>query len=206
MSLKAPDDSEENLWPWPRHSTRIFQGGSQWGIHGLDTLEAWELYAEGYKQAAEKLWEDRGNHCSTYLLFPLVFLYRHYVELRIKHMLFVSLEYHELPPLPKGWKLNHDIKETWDLLQARLLAISTELPEGELDNVGRLIRELHEKDPGASIFRYPTSLAGDNHLCDPNVALNSIDMCGYFDSMHQLSEFLDLLGTCMHEVIRQRGA
>jgi hypothetical protein len=206
MPFKTYDDSEDNLWPWPDHSAKIFQGGSLWGIHGLDMLEAWELYAEGYKRAAEQLWKDPESYCNTYLLFPMAFLYRHYVELRIKHMLFVSLEYPDLPPMPTHWKLNHDLKSTWDLLQARLLAMPIELPEKELRNVGRLISELHKKDPGSFVFRYPTTRTGDNHLSDPNLDLNSVDISGYFESMRQLSEFLDVLGGCLHEVIRQRDA
>ena len=200
------DDQDDSLLPWPDHSIRVFQDGSLWGIHGLDMLEAWELYAEGYRRAAEALSEDRANSCSTYLLFPMAFLYRHYVELRLKHMLFVSLEYPGLPPPPNGWRLNHNLKETWNLVLPRLLAASGGLPKVELDNVTRLIEELHDKDPGAFVFRYPTSRSGDEWLSDPALDINSLDVNNYFKSMRQLSESLDIMSGCMHEVVRQRNA
>jgi hypothetical protein len=204
------DDSDDNPWPWPDHSIKLFEGGSLWGIHGLDTLEAWELYAEGYKRAAELLFADRENWHNTYLLFPMLFLYRHYVELRIKHMLCVSIHYPGIPALPKGWKLNHKLQDVWELLRPRLLAASPDIPEKELDNVGSLIGELHKKDPGSFVFRYPTnrldptSRSEGNFLSDSDLDLNSLNIINYFDSMRQLSEILDTLGGCMHEVVRQQ--
>jgi hypothetical protein len=202
---REPDDSEFPSLPWPDHAIHVFQGGSLWGIRGVDTLEGWNLYAEGYRQAAERLYADRGNTVNTYLLFPMAFLYRHHVELRIKHMLFVSCEVPG-PPLPINWKLDHSLKSIWAELRPRLVSAWYGIPVREVDNVERLIQELHEKDPGSFVFRYPTSRSGNNHLSDPSLDLNSLDMNNYLTTMRQLSEILDILSDCMHEVVRQRDA
>jgi hypothetical protein len=203
-SKESDDDAEFPTLPWPDHALRVFQSCGLWGIPA-DTLEGWNLYAEGYKRAAETLFSDRANTVSTYLLFPMAFLYRHYVELRIKHMLFVSSEVPG-PPLPNNWKPDHDLKRTWDLLRPRLEAAWHGISVSELDNVQRLLEELNEKDPGSFVFRYPTGRSqNNNHLTDPDLALNSLDMNNYFTTMRRIAEILDILSDCMHEVIRQRS-
>ena len=172
-----------------------------WGLPA-DTFEGWDLYAEGYRLAAETLFADRANAVSTYLLFPMAFLYRHHVELRIKHMLFVSSE-DPGPPLPSDWRPNHNLKEIWAMLRPRLVSAWYGIPEAELDNVQRLIEELHEKDPGSFVFLYPAGRSGNSHLGDRTLDLNSLDMTNYFATMRQIAGILDILSDCMHEVVRQ---
>jgi hypothetical protein len=198
------EDSESSSFPWPDRAISVFRGGSQWGIT-VDTLEGWSLYAEGYRQAAEKLFSDRGSTVSVYLLFPMVFLYRHHIELRIKHMLVVVRQMPG-PELPSNWDPNHSLKDAWSLLRPRLVAAWDGLPVIELDNVERLIDELHGKDPGSFVFRYPTDRPGkQSYLRDPNLDLNSLDIYNYFATMRQLVEILEILSACMHEVVRQRN-
>ncbi len=48
--------------------------------------DASELYIEGYYQAALRVVENLG-HDQDFLVYPAIFLFRHYLELRLKHII-----------------------------------------------------------------------------------------------------------------------
>lgn len=191
----------DDSWPWPDCSAKVFQGEpGTWG-YGLasETRTAWRLYAEGYRRAAESLFATFSADLrdGSYLLFPLAFLYRHHVELRIKELLFASADYLQLPT---DWRLNHNLMQFWQLLRPLLLRVSPDLLKHELDNVDRIIGELSSKDPLSQLFRYPAYQAGRCHLND----LDPIDIEIYYATLRQLSEFLDRFSDCLHAELQVR--
>jgi hypothetical protein len=50
------------------------------------TPPAWDLYSIGYKMAADVLIENSGRY-PDFLIYPIVFLYRQYIELRLKQII-----------------------------------------------------------------------------------------------------------------------
>ena len=144
----------------------------------------WHRYACGYKDGAERVYESWVSLGDDSLVFPIVFLYRHYVELRIKELLQSAEKYLDIP---RGWQSNHKIEELWELLTQLLSQIFPDEPKADLQNAGRLVRELAEGDPLSFNFRYPKSKKGRQHLEN----LERLDIVSFTDAMRRLSAFLD---------------
>ncbi len=172
--------------PWPDDSTRLFRSGepSRHVAWIPQDPNQWHRYAEGYKEAAERLyasWHANSNDC---LVFPLVFLYRHYTELRIKELLLLAGRFLDLSI---EWKPSHDIVVLWNLLSPVLQQIFENEPERDLKNARRLVLELATLDASSFEFRYPETPDGKRNL----EKLERLDVVNYFDAMQRLSAFLD---------------
>ena len=90
----------------------------------------WHQYAEGYRDAAESLytkWRE-GPIQPDYLAYPMVYLYRHYVELMLKEFL-LSAKRAGLIQLPENWECNHNLKKLWDRIHPLLGELFPNEPE-----------------------------------------------------------------------------
>lgn len=172
--------------PWPDDTTHVFSPGlPNPNVAWIpQTAGQWHLYAEGYREAAERVYESWRAQRLDYLVFPLVFLYRHYVELRLKELL-QSAE--QLLELPRDWKCNHQIENLWRELKPLLRRIAPGEPERDLQNAERLIIELATGDPYSFEFRYPETKEGRRHLADRE----RLDIVNFCDALRKLSGFLD---------------
>jgi hypothetical protein len=172
--------------PWLDNFTRIFQPGEpsrRLAWIPQDPCQ-WHRYAEGYREAAERVYASWGALSDDCLIFPLVFLYRHYVELRIKELLQSAILHLDLPI---DWKRSHDIASLWRVLSPLLRQAFPDEPELDLRNAERLIQELAARDSLASEFRYPETKEGKRNLED----LERIDVVCFIDAMRKLAAFLD---------------
>ena len=67
----------------------MFKSGEDWwhdAYIGL-TEQEWDVYAIGYKMAGDLIVQHMENIEKNNLVFPIVFLYRHYIELRLKEII-----------------------------------------------------------------------------------------------------------------------
>ncbi|MCH8318510.1 MAG: hypothetical protein IIA88_08445 [Bacteroidetes bacterium] len=93
----------------------IFKSCDDWWNNAIINLhyDKWDLYAEGYKLAAELLFEKVSEAKSNqdYLVYPIVFLTRHYIELRLKEIILKGKKLldkkKEKPPT------HHDLSSLW---------------------------------------------------------------------------------------------
>lgn len=86
------DSWDEDLEiPYPERGDKLLDPSRKPGEKRLFAgwmVGQWQWYPDAYKQAADKLvnqieghsWEDR-------LIFPVIFLYRHFVELKLKYLI-----------------------------------------------------------------------------------------------------------------------
>ena len=145
-------------------------------------------YNEGFRRAAEIL----GDHISRFpadiqdLTMPVMYCYRHAVELRLKHLWTVAtwLSASGAQPL-KG----HDLRALWDQVK---LILSQRIPPhrrglSELDTAEIVVHELAELDPRGEGFRYPEKRGGGPSL-QPDVSVN---LHNVWTVMPRLLEFLD---------------
>jgi hypothetical protein len=146
----------------------------------------WGLYADGYRKAAELLIE----HCDTFyakntLVYPIVFLYRQYVELRMKDIIRESGKVVKNPhPLPQHHRLDALWPVCCDILQERDLPVSKE----DLSRIENCIKQFREFDPTSEAFRYPQTKQGDSSLPSQ---LEKISLRGLADAMKGLAESLE---------------
>jgi hypothetical protein len=92
--------------PWPKKGDVLFDSADDWYHNACINLRFfnWDVYASGYKHAGDLLVQhviDTRNHRDT-LVFPIVFNYRQYIELRLKELILIgrilSDESPEFPP------------------------------------------------------------------------------------------------------------
>jgi len=146
----------------------------------------WDLYVDGYRRAAELLIE----RCETFyekntLVYPIAFLYRQYVELRLKNIIREGNKVVEGPqPFPK----HHKLKDLWPIcrsvIQERDLPISAE----DLSRIASYIEQFCEFDPTSEAFRYPETNQGGSSL-PPRV--EKISLRGLADAMKKFAGLLE---------------
>ena len=143
----------------------VFCGDDDWQANAcLNFLSSpIELYTRGYKEAGDRIVEFVLAKATDQdvLIYPIVFLYRQYIELRLKDIIKegrILLE--EGSDFPK----HHNIWDLW--CTAKKIAIK--VFEGDdpttLKYAEHVIREFAQIDPDSFSFRYPTNKEGQNTL------------------------------------------
>jgi hypothetical protein len=124
-------------------------------VIGLD-----RLYIEGYLLAATSL-VDRVAAEPT-LLYPVLFLYRHYVEIHLKAMAY-GLQ--TLKQLPAGSKIDHHrIADIWNLVRPAAETQFGSMHAAELEEVGKVVMDIAAFDAGGQEGRYAKTTKGNQSL------------------------------------------
>src|ERR1051325_2873076 len=191
--------------PWPDEHTKIFKRGETGSSLAClpQSPGQWHRYAEGYRDGAEWLYARwrKDPVKPDYLAYPMVYLYRHYVELMLKEFL-LSAKHAGLIHLPKKWECDHNLKRLWDKICPLLGELFPDEPERDTVNAQRLIYELHERDQFSQEFRYPTDREGRKHLGD----MDHLDIDNFFDAMRRLALFLDGMSGQFVDYLDQVGS
>ena len=117
-----------------------------------------ELMIEGYKKAADLLVEraKQVRQDQDVLIFPIIFNYRHFIELSLKYLIAT---YGKLVNTEVNWK-THNLSEHWQTF----IAVSNEYGMVDSDKsiaiAGQIVREFSTIDPNSSFFRYPVDRKG----------------------------------------------
>ena len=102
--------------PWPAVGEKLFVADlPDWQNNTSlrDLLGGgWIRYAEGYRRAAALMVEyvSQRNRDQDFLVFPIVFCYRQYLELQMKHLI---REGSRLLDLDDDFALSHDLLKLW---------------------------------------------------------------------------------------------
>jgi len=155
-----------------------------------------DMQAEGYRIAAERLAEHAPQwHEQDFLLYPIVFLYRHYVELRLKDLIGLGQRLaHETVAVPE----THDLRRLWGTAKPHLereLDPADRNRRREITEMQRVIQELAALDPRGTAFRYATDAHGGRPL--PNGARH-LNLHHFSTTMTKLARALDDTGNWMH--------
>jgi len=159
-------------------------------LHVLpDPIDAFEFYAKGYKEAAEIVTrtslQSRRKVMTYYIVFPVVFLWRQYVELRLKELIHSGRRLLGQPP-PHKEICHHDIGQLWETVRV-ILSKSVHMRPSELRLIERVIREWKKIDPFSMAFRYPHDRKGKPSAPD----VSHINLRRFGQIMKRLSKLLE---------------
>jgi hypothetical protein len=151
--------------PWPVTGDKVFTTDTDWwhnaclGFGG----NKWDLYATGYKEAADIIVDqvvETGLGMDT-LIYPVAFLYRHYLELRLKEIIIHG---QQLLDRSSGIQHLHRIDVLWFSCRHILEEIWPEGSNSDLDAVEACIIEFCQVDQQSTSFRYPITKDGSPTL------------------------------------------
>ncbi len=151
-------------------------------------MDKFLLFSEGYKIAAKKLYEqlDKSGWDNNMLVYPLIFLNRHFLELRLKELIsgLNFTLYHEYK-FPDG----HCLKTLWDTFKTLLLQLKeSSIKKEDFSNTERLIKEFISIDPQSFSFRYPVDKTKDRK---PTIHTKNIDLENFMIVMKKLYNFFE---------------
>jgi hypothetical protein len=188
VSEAADIESEEYPWPRKGDDPFAFRTSDPNLIACLNFTfdEPWGGYAEGFKRLA-----DLGvSHCEQtgrdqdFLIYPILFGYRHYVELSLKEIIRAARRLlDEIGGVPE----NHNLTDLWNTAEPLLKRIE---PKGHatLRHVRECIARFTELDPTSEAGRYPVRRGGELSLPED---LRQLDLGQLRDVVERLSGFLE---------------
>jgi hypothetical protein len=156
---KEPEGKNEinDTSSWPEQGDRLFIADHDWWNNAcMNKRRAdWYPYIEGYRRAADLLAEhiisrsERGIDC---LVYPIVFLYRQHLELRLKAII---LEGNQLLDRECALPITYNILLLWSQCKSLVKEIWPEGNDEELEAVHSCMEEFHDIDKNSISFRYP---------------------------------------------------
>jgi hypothetical protein len=171
--------------------------------YGIDPSDA---CASGYRMAAQIVLRHMdGRRAETFLFYPVLFLYRHHIELMLKNLIFASdheavrsvtsaspLTEREHEALQKG-RPAHSLQRLWDQLRPKLEALGDGVVDRkQMAGVNAYIRQLNEIDPDSTGGRYATGINDTrDRLLKGRTPGIEIDLQDFGLAMERLSKYLD---------------
>ena len=188
MNDKEIDFSSTEI-PWPQKGDVLFDSGDDWWNNACLNYASddWELYIGGYKKAADILAKhiDETKRNQDFLVFPLVFLYRQYLELRLKKLVIgCKMLFDEPPEFPK----NHDLRRIWNECKVLIERVEPKSEIEDLEAVDEIIAQFCNVDPGSFSFRYPTNKKDEKSIPKD---LKYINLRNLSEVMNRISSFFE---------------
>jgi hypothetical protein len=170
---------------YPKNGDHLIEQGGDVKTLFADWIEGrWVSYADGYKAAADILVDKiEGQAPEDILILPVVFMYRHHVELRLKYIV-TALDALSQTQMPNF--ITHNIITLWNYVKAHLDCIRGGPFDAEMmASLEQLITELSTLDPDSFRFRY----SHDRHF-NENVIPRSLNLTHFKETMTILSNGL----------------
>jgi hypothetical protein len=173
-----------------------------------------DAVAAGYRIAAQTLVRSiRESGNEAFLFYPVVFLYRHRVELMLKNLIAAFddpgvrqiTEASELSQEQRDKLLSvHSLQRLWDHLRPAVRALGRAVPAETIEGVNFYIQQLNEIDPGSTNFRYATKLHETKALLERKQKSHGepTDLRRFAAAMERLSGYLGGLETYICEMSR----
>ena len=203
--MSEESGSVVGLAPPPRKEDVLF--GPAEDCQSNACIAQWDAdwaYSRGFRRAAERLAShvcDIGNDQDV-LIYPIVYLYRHHVELVLKAVIKSASELLDRELTEQDLKNlgRHGLWELWQTARPLLDPVcdhadNPPFPAADLDGVDSYVRQIHEHDPDGQRFRYATTKAkgvsrsGLRPSLGPQLKLVNIRV--FAAAMEKLADYLE---------------
>ncbi len=146
-------------------------------------------YSLGYFNAAKTLVnaiKENPNGVDL-AVYPIIYNYRHAIELALKHFASVLSEFVDEPP-PRIGKA-HELTDVWEIVRSRMKRFDDFSEKGDISAsyVDKIINDIRYFDPKAQVFRFPVDLKGNTHLQDTA----HINILVFANSMEEIKEIFE---------------
>jgi hypothetical protein len=182
-----------------RKDVAVAERGPAWanaGLHIQDEADDY-AYVSGYRRAAQVLAEAslKTIFQKNILVYPILYLYQHTVELHLKRIIPMTAKLAEQPLSnydTARLKQTHKLVKLWNMFKPRLIAMrkNEQYPIGDelLAGVEAYIRQLDEV--GDQSFRYATAKDGNPALADCR-HINLVRITGLMERLSSCFENFD---------------
>jgi hypothetical protein len=162
----ANDSSFEDMlkreFRWPKMADRPFSESPDWQRNASIARRRQDrlvLMMTGYKAAADLMVERAAGsgYGRDTLVFPIVFNYRHFIELSLKYLIAT---YGRSVNVEPNWK-SHDLAELWRTFKGVLKQYGDNDPDQTNQAVENIIAEFAKVDPQSFAYRYPVDRDGN---------------------------------------------
>ena len=144
---------------------KLFSSGDDWRLNAKIAAndKDWRKYASAYELAVETLCERILTNPSgiDLLIYPIGFLFRHYIELSLKEIILTGSY---LLERDCGEGLGHSLEIRWTAVRKILEEVWPDGDNTDLDGLEACIKEYMEIDPNSQSFRYPADTKGNPTL------------------------------------------
>jgi hypothetical protein len=149
------------------------------------------VYAIGYKMVADRLIRLvlNDSYYAELIIFPIVYLYRQYLELRLKQLVLDGSSFLNKPVPIKITQ--HDISRLWDCYKGIFKEIEPQQSDGEIAAIEKHIKLFAHIDPLSDVFRYPVRVNQKPSL-PPDWQIN---IRRFGDVMKIVAKYLDAAST-----------
>jgi len=170
-----------------------------------------DLYADGYLLAADKLVESlQGLPQEDALIYPILYLYRHHVELALKGSIYLSLNWlfqgTEEERKQRFEKLEltrkHGISELWRVLKGLIPGLVDQMGSGTTEAFESLLGQVSEHDSSGQAGRYPFDRKGQQTL----MRVNEVDLNHLRLQFKKMSHYLGALDEGIHQEIEAKDS
>ncbi|MGY5780308.1 hypothetical protein [Rhizobium sp. LEGMi135b] len=184
----------------PRATDILFGASSEdWPLNAC--IQHWGevnyAYKAGFRRAAfqltERMCEQPVDQDSV--VYPIVYLYRHHVELMLKDIFRLAADLLEISISGSQEKHlgRHDLAQLWSMIRPMLdpvckLVGSDPLPSADLEGIDAYMSQLNARDPRGESFRYARSRDTTRTL---DADLVHINIRSFAIQMEKLAAYLD---------------
>lgn len=185
--------TEKREFAWPEKYVDPFQKATapdeNWVFNAcMDKRPSWHRYADGYRTGATLMFRylamtGEREH-NDVVVYPIIFCWRHYLELALKH----SVRMVRVLTSTEGTaKLNeHRLMSLWEELRPHLPDLGAS--RNDIKVVTRTIQYLARFDPESLAFRYPTDQEGNSTQEDVPSLIN---LRALHETMEGIANWLD---------------
>lgn len=150
---------------WPKKGDKLFRQDGDYDFNACLNYshDMSELYISGYKLAGDALIEylGRRKRDQDRLVYPICFLYRQYLELRLKDIIKLGIKlYNAKDTLPA----HHNTIELWILAKEMVKKAWYKDDDTDLNIIENCIKEYANIDPFSTSFRYAEDKKGNKTL------------------------------------------
>lgn len=176
-------------YKWPKKGDRLLRAETDW--QRAVTFAEHEITRDvfiwdGYMKASATLinqCQSAGDRADRHeLVYPILFCYRHGLELAIK---WIINRYGRYASIPKEDYIHHNLLQLWKVCKQVILEVGSDGEDEALLAVEQVVKDFHDLDKGSFSFRYSTDVNGAV-IALPNVPFDLENIKNVMEAVNNL--------------------